>query len=559
MFKNRGMQVLKMQLWYWLLRLWVWVCIAYLLALPPTTACWQRREEVCAVIWTMPYTVITLGKSTEEKEIDPREMPPGTKVWIYLRHSPGDNQTIESQEAAVMQLVKEKRWNADKTFRDRWVSGKSTKNRDAFEWMIHLARQNPRPADLLIIWSFDRFARKQLHSQFYKAELRLNGWQILSMTDQVPPGEMGFLYEALKDWMNERFLIDLRANTIRGLRYIVEQGCLPGGQLCKGYTFQEIPIGTYHNGSPRMGRKPQSDPAIAPLVVKAFEMRARGAPYAAISRETGLYGPQPGSWNHLFRNRAYIGEYEFQGEIFTNVYPAIISKELFEAVQRNLPKRQSKMQGRYHPRRRGSSYFLANIAVCACCGGKMEGKSSAGNRYYVCAQSNRGEGSCPDTNLVPADAVENGVLQALREHVLAVDYLESLLDWTNQCLRSGLEELTLQLQKVRSEFEQEEQLLLKMTHNFGTMDTPTRSAQIVLLEQEARVEELRARLSLLEEAFANSEIKTSREEIKVYVQNMRNMISRAEFFDLREICERLCSRIVMGREECRVELHFPAI
>jgi hypothetical protein len=49
------------------------------------------------------------------------------------------------------------------------------------------------------------------------------------------------------------------------------------------------------------------------------------------------------------------------------------------------------------------------------------------------------------------------------------------------------------------------------------------------------------------------------EEIDSYVQRARNMIDRAEFFDLREVCEQLCSRIIMGRDECRLELHFPTL
>jgi hypothetical protein len=71
-------------------------------------------------------------------EPSPREMPPGTKVWIYLRISPGDNQTIESQEAEVLKVVKEKRWVVARTFRDQWASGKSREGRDAFEMMAHL-------------------------------------------------------------------------------------------------------------------------------------------------------------------------------------------------------------------------------------------------------------------------------------------------------------------------------------------------------------------------------------------------------------------------------------
>ena len=68
-------------------------------------------------------------------ETDPRDLPPGTHVWVYLRHSPGDNQTLESQEAEVLRLAKEKKWIVDRVFRDRWASGKST-DREGFDQMI---------------------------------------------------------------------------------------------------------------------------------------------------------------------------------------------------------------------------------------------------------------------------------------------------------------------------------------------------------------------------------------------------------------------------------------
>lgn len=66
-------------------------------------------------------------------------------------------------------------------------------------------------------------------------------------------------------------------------------------------------------------------------------------------------------------------------------------------------------------------------------------------------------------------------------------------------------------------------------------------------------------LADLEREVANSRIETTQEEIEQYVQRARAMIDRAEFFDLREVCERLCSRIVMSGDECRIELHFPAL
>ena len=61
------------------------------------------------------------------------------------------------------------------------------------------------------------------------------------------------------------------------------------------------------------------------------------------------------------------------------------------------------------------------------------------------------------------------------------------------------------------------------------------------------------------EEWANSRIEVSQEEIELYVNRERTMIDRAEFFDLREVCEQLCSAIVMSQEECKVELHFPSL
>jgi hypothetical protein len=40
--------------------------------------------------------------------------------------------------------------------------------------------------------------------------------------------------------------------------------------------------------------------------------------------------------------------------------------------------------------------------------------------------------------------------------------------------------------------------------------------------------------------------------------NYEEMINQGEYFDLREIIEELCARIVMSRDECVLEVHFPS-
>jgi hypothetical protein len=162
-----------------------WFGLAFLLVLPLIAHSDWQRKQIYKYLPAPQATVIHSGKRRDDhNEIDPRDMPLGTKVFVYLRTSPGLSQTPDSQVSAVKKLVIERGWILDEKhiFTDFWVSGKSA-DRKSFEWMIYLSRQKPRPADLLIIWDFSRFARDQDQSLLYTAELRINGWKILSMEE----------------------------------------------------------------------------------------------------------------------------------------------------------------------------------------------------------------------------------------------------------------------------------------------------------------------------------------------------------------------------------------
>lgn len=270
---------------------------------------------------------------------NPYDKPAGTKVWAYILS--GSYQTLGFKEDKIMSLVNEKKWALDRMFRDSYGAGKAN-SRLAFEQMIYLAGQLPRIADLIIVYDYSDLGRDQLKAHLYRAKLRHNGWEIISINDRIPNGPLSSLYEAILDWKNEQSLIDLRANTRRGLFYIAEQGCLPTGQPCKGYVIIRKQIGIFRDGMPRIGRKPELDPEIAPLVIVAFEMKLQGASTIALANATGLYPPGSSAWSHFFRNRAYIGEFLFQDQIFTNVYPLLVPKELFEAVQASFIKSELK-------------------------------------------------------------------------------------------------------------------------------------------------------------------------------------------------------------------------
>src|SRR5579862_9616204 len=151
------------------------------------------------------------------------ELPAGSHVWCYLRHSPGDNQTIDSQRAGMQDWCAEMGWIVDRLFIDEAMEG-SREDREQFQLMLSLARQEPRPVDGIAVWAFSRFTRNQLDAQFYKADLRKRGYVIVSKIDDIPNNEMAPIYEAFIDWKNQRFLDDLSADVRRGQHFIVERG-----------------------------------------------------------------------------------------------------------------------------------------------------------------------------------------------------------------------------------------------------------------------------------------------------------------------------------------------
>jgi hypothetical protein len=398
---------------------------------------------------------------------------------------------------------------------------------------------------------------------------------------------MSRIYEALIHWKNEQYLNDLRAHTIRGLFFVVEQGCVPVGPICIGYTSHDVFIGTYKDGTPRMGRRPEIDPGVQQLIVRAFEMRAQGAPHCAISEVTGLYEPNSSAWDYFFRNKTFIGEYEFRGEVSRNMYPPLMSRELFEAVQQVLPKPKVRnFAGRNHPRRKRSSFFLANIAVCAHCGGEMYGKSIKKNnrgksyRYYICKRHDQDIESCPDSGPVRADLVEPEILRILLDHVLHPEYLQQLLDWTNECLSRDWADLTLRVKKTRTERDGIKRQGINLFRKAAEMDTLVDFVKEELVKQQALINQLNSELEKLEEELTNSRVEATPEQIARYIkqaqrtidrkdafnlnqvsglEQIQAIIDRAEFFDLRASCEQACSRIVMSPDQCTVELHFPEL
>jgi site-specific DNA recombinase len=149
------------------------------------------------------------------------------------------------------------------------------------------------------------------------------------------------------------------------------------------------------------------DPNTAPLVVKAFEMRAEGISLMKIRaflEEHGIERSYRGM-ETLFASRVPLGEIHFGGHVNRSAHLPIIDRDLWARVQR------TRNTG---GRRAKSDRLLARLGVLRCggCGARMVvTRSAKPNAMYRCPPT----GACDNRATISARKVEAIVTDAVRE------------------------------------------------------------------------------------------------------------------------------------------------
>ena len=120
---------------------------------------------------------------------------------------------------------------------------------------------------------------------------------------------------------------------------------------------------------------------------------------------------------YLLRNRFYIGEVTFKGEVLRGEQEAILDRDLFKAVQAKLDE-----QGNNHKRTRTRSEALLTGRIFDDGGNRMSPtharKAGVKYRYYLSSALLNGAAECAGSVArVPAAEVEAVVVKSVREHV----------------------------------------------------------------------------------------------------------------------------------------------
>ena len=437
------------------------------------------------------------------------------RAAIYARYSSElqNEASIEDQVRLCRELAAARGWEVVEIYADHAISGASML-RPGYQRLLEDMRAGP--FDLVVAEGLDRLSRDQEHTAALYKRLCFLGIRLVTIAE----GEINELHVGLKGTMNALYLKDLAQKTHRGLEGRVRAG-RSGGGICYGYDLVA--------GEPGVRRVNQAEAAV---VRRIFQDYAAGVSPRVIARrlnQEGVAGPHGRQWRdtairgHVTRgagilnNELYLGRLVWNrqrygkdpstgkrvsrlndpGHLVAVEVPElrIVDEELWQAVKA----RQGAIRGsegvtkarasRFWERRR-VQHLLTGLAWCGCCGGRL---ASIGRDYLACSAA-RGRGTCSNTGSIRRRELEELILEALRQRLMAPELVEEFISAFH-------EEVNRQRRDAGAGRAGKERELAEVTRKLkGLVDALAEGYRVPGLQQ--RLDELEARQSALEQELA---------------------------------------------------------
>ena len=369
---------------------------------------------------------------------------------IYARYSSHNQteQSIEGQLHDAYDFAKKNGYNVIGEYIDR---AKSATSDDRPEFQRMIKESASKVFQYVIVWKQDRFARNRYDSAIYKRILKNNGVRVVSVMENITDSPEGVILEGLLEAMAEYYYANLAENIRRGKAETVRKGFFPGGSVPFGYVLKE--------------RKLTPDPRTAPIVHEVFSRYAKGERMKDIADDLnnrGIRNSLGCEFKHttiicILRNRTYIGEYTFNGEVIPGFAPPLIERELFDRSETRLA-----FNRRNPAAFRVEDYksLLLDKFFCGECGHKMYGSgahNSKGNIYYYyqCSGRYRFRNGCRLAGIQKTE-IEYAVCKVVSDFMLNKKRrtLESLADSIMAVYLSEIDTSELKnLEKQRAQIE----------------------------------------------------------------------------------------------------------
>lgn len=252
----------------------------------------------------------------------------------------------------------------------------------------------------IIVAQLDRLSRMSIVDAHRVIErIESIGGEVVPVAEDfdttTPEGRMGRnMFLAMAEMQRERYSSQLAAAKERAVRIGI-------------WPLPVVPIG-YRRGT---DRHLEPDPATAPTVVRAFELRAQGESWEHIGKRLGrgLSGARK-----VIANRVYLGEIRYGEFVNVAAHEPLVERGLFEAAQISQP---APARGRHGPA------LLSGLLRCTGCSGLLTPTTNRKWSGYRC-MSMRALGKCESPALIAKSIVEPYLTQVLFDSVGDVQVIE---------------------------------------------------------------------------------------------------------------------------------------
>lgn len=364
---------------------------------------------------------------------------------IYARYS-SDSQTeqsIEGQLRVCEQYAKNNDILILHTYIDRAMTG-TNDNRPDFQQMINDSYK--KEWNYVLVYKLDRFSRNKYETTIHKHTLATNGVRVISAMENIPDTPEGIILESLLEGMNQYYSAELAQKIKRGMHETRLKGNYQGGGLPYGYKVEN--------------RKIVIDEEESQYVQFMYQQYACGYRVKEIietlTNKGVLNKGKPFQENivyRILRNSKYTGVYKHKDEVVENMYPQIVSTELYNKAQESIKR------NRYGRCSITTQYLLKGKIICGYCGKPVSSECSTSktgelHHYYKCRGRKRFKTDCQNKT-IQKDSLENIVLTKIVDELKKYRHInvivQKLLEIQDNCIKNNAKLKSLEREKKNKE------------------------------------------------------------------------------------------------------------
>ena len=454
---------------------------------------------------------------------------------IYARYS-SDNQTeqsIEGQLRVCQDYAQRNDMLILNTYIDRAMTG-TNDNRPDFQQMIKDSEK--KDFQYILVYKTDRFSRDKYTLATYKKKLKDNGVKLLSATENIPDTPEGIILESLIEGMAEYYSAELSQKIKRGMKETRLKGLYQGGGLPYGYKVED--------------RKIVLNELEYPHVQFMFNQYAKGFRVKHIIETLTSQGVlnkgKPFEENIVYRilkNEKYVGMYKKDNEIVDNMYPPIISREIFDKVQSAFKSNQ------YVKYSNTTTYLLKNKLKCGYCGMPISSecgtlKNGTTIHYYRCRNKKRFKGDC-DNPTIRKEFLEKVIIDEIIKELQKPKNLNTIINKLLQIQNNNSNHNSMldMFKKEKSQVEKQLNNIVKAIEN-GIINRTTNQ----------RMKELEEKVDELEKQIL---IEQNKQAVQITENDIRKFYVDALKKEPLSLINNLVNKVIVFKDKLEIVLNSP--